>query len=108
MSEAFKVAATMADLPGLVANLTLNISSWAPPRSFSYTPTPPTPAPTTIPNAPVTTSSEDASKGHDGHGPLLSLRVLLVVVGVGGAAVLLAASLLVRRRFAKLKVIPKG
>lgn len=60
VSEAFKAAAATADLPGLVANLTLNASSWAPPRSFSYTPTPPTPAPTPAGGLDLTTNSADA------------------------------------------------
>jgi hypothetical protein len=111
VSEAFKAAAVMANLPALVANLTLNISTWTPPKSFSYTPTPPTPAPSPSQGVAFTTSTVDSDSETDRRKgePMLSLRVIIILVGAMAAVGLMVAALLLRhKRPSKLKVVPSS
>jgi hypothetical protein len=109
VSEAFKAAAVMANLPALVANLTLNISTWTLPKSFSYTPTPPTPAPSPSQGVAFTTSTVDSDSETERRKgkPMLSLRVITILVGAMAAVGLMVAALLLRhKRPSKLKVVP--
>jgi hypothetical protein len=106
VSDAFKAAAVMANLPALVANLTLNISTWTLPKSFSYTPMPPTPAPSPLQGVAFNTSA-DSEPDRGKEEPMLSLRVIIILVGAMAAVGLMVAAFLSRQRQPpKLKIIP--
>lgn len=106
VSEAFKLAAAMANLPGLAANLTLNTSSWTRPYTFSYMPSPPTPAPS-VHTSGSNTSALDEGPGRRGRIPPISSRLILVIIGVLAGLVAISVTLVCRiKRPHKLKVMP--